>query len=297
MPSITLTDGCKIHVRALGRGPTVLLLHGFGLDGRQWLPLARIWQHKYRFIIPDLRGHGKSTLGTYDEAHPIERLAQDVCEIREQFQLGDELKIAGYSMGAMVGMAHLCSPERPRVAHYLHIEMGPRFAHSPDWSFGFHKGVTADALHLVDTHKQQGWSHESRWLYERLLLRLMWEAFPHGFLRMFAKHLPLAAAQLSKAHPDLSIKLYGHLVTEGFDFRSAIQSLHVPATIAYGAQSRYFHEGSSLWMHRNWHGSELVRFDRSGHGLMVSEPHRFARLFAKFLGEAPSLAVPQAEPA
>ena len=62
-------DGLKIFYQDLpenksvtdraGRAP-VFFLHGFTLDHRMWQPQADYFQHEYRVIIPDSRGHGKS---------------------------------------------------------------------------------------------------------------------------------------------------------------------------------------------------------------------------------------------
>ncbi len=295
MPYITLKDGCRIHVRDFGRGPNVLLYHGFGLDGRQWVPWARLWAHRFRFIIPDLRGHGRSQLGSYGDQHAIDRLVDDVGELREILQLDEETRLGAYSMGAMMTLGHLTRPHRPRVKQYLHIEMGPRFGNAEDWSYGFHKGITDDSRHLVEVWQEHGWNAESRWLYERLLQRLVWEAFPKGLMRSMAKHMPLAATHLSKASPDLAIHLFRHLIQDGFDFRPHVPHLQVPALLVTGSRSRYFNEGACLWLQKQWLGSEWIRFEKSGHGLMISEPQKFTRLFAQFLGEGQGLLAHQPE--
>src|SRR6202142_444770 len=53
-------DGATIHVRVGGRGPTVLLLHGFGDTGDMWAPLAIVLARDHTVIVPDLRGMGMS---------------------------------------------------------------------------------------------------------------------------------------------------------------------------------------------------------------------------------------------
>lgn len=44
-----------------GNGPTIMLLHGFGLDKTEWLQVAPLLTAHFRVIIPDLPGWGAST--------------------------------------------------------------------------------------------------------------------------------------------------------------------------------------------------------------------------------------------
>ena len=43
-----------------GSGAPVLLVHGFPLSGKLWEPVVPLLERKFRLIVPDLRGHGRS---------------------------------------------------------------------------------------------------------------------------------------------------------------------------------------------------------------------------------------------
>jgi pimeloyl-ACP methyl ester carboxylesterase len=55
------TDGATIHVRVGGKGPAVVLLHGFGDTGDMWAPLAKELAQGHTVVVPDLRGMGLSS--------------------------------------------------------------------------------------------------------------------------------------------------------------------------------------------------------------------------------------------
>src|SRR6185312_3575842 len=55
------TDGATIHVRVGGKGPAVVLLHGFGDTGDMWAPLATDLARDHTVVVPDLRGLGLSS--------------------------------------------------------------------------------------------------------------------------------------------------------------------------------------------------------------------------------------------
>src|SRR5438034_6945973 len=54
------TNGTSLHVRVGGKGPAVVLLHGFGDTGDMWAPLAIVLAKDHTLIVPDLRGMGMS---------------------------------------------------------------------------------------------------------------------------------------------------------------------------------------------------------------------------------------------
>ena len=56
-------DGARLCFRDSGAGLPVVFLHPTPLDGRFWRPLAEDLAGM-RAIVPDLRGHGASELGS-----------------------------------------------------------------------------------------------------------------------------------------------------------------------------------------------------------------------------------------
>ncbi len=54
-------DGLELHYEVRGTGPPVLCVHGAtGTGAYDWSKVAEALKGRYRFIIPDLRGHGTS---------------------------------------------------------------------------------------------------------------------------------------------------------------------------------------------------------------------------------------------
>jgi pimeloyl-ACP methyl ester carboxylesterase len=52
--------GILLHARYGGSGPPVVLVHGYGVSGRYFLPLARVLAGSCSAYVPDLPGHGRS---------------------------------------------------------------------------------------------------------------------------------------------------------------------------------------------------------------------------------------------
>jgi pimeloyl-ACP methyl ester carboxylesterase len=53
----------SVHWRRIGRGPTVVLLHGFPLSGHTWDAVVAQLRDRFTCIMPDLIGLGRSSSG------------------------------------------------------------------------------------------------------------------------------------------------------------------------------------------------------------------------------------------
>ena len=95
-------DGRSIDVRETGSGPSVILLHGYPLDGAMWSGVARGLAPRFRVFKPDLPGRGENPLpatGDLDSyAAFVEALVAAV---------PTPVGLAGFSMGGYVALAIL----------------------------------------------------------------------------------------------------------------------------------------------------------------------------------------------
>ncbi len=69
-------DGARLFSATMGTGPDVILLHPTPVHHAFWLPVAELLANRYRLTLVDLRGHGRSTLGSGPVT--MEKLAEDV---------------------------------------------------------------------------------------------------------------------------------------------------------------------------------------------------------------------------
>src|SRR5438445_12670908 len=58
--TIANVDGVKINYKIGGRGPVVVLLHGYAQTSHMWIPLMPLPVATHTVIAPDLRGAGAS---------------------------------------------------------------------------------------------------------------------------------------------------------------------------------------------------------------------------------------------
>ncbi|MHC8326373.1 alpha/beta fold hydrolase [Pseudomonas sp. LB1P83] len=96
-------DGATIHVRVGGKGPAVVMLHGFGDTGDMWAPLAADLAKDHTVVVPDLRGMGLSSIpdGGYDK----KTQAGDIRGVLAALKI-EHAVVIGHDIGTMVAFAY-----------------------------------------------------------------------------------------------------------------------------------------------------------------------------------------------
>jgi pimeloyl-ACP methyl ester carboxylesterase len=97
------TNGASIYVRVGGKGPAVVLLHGYGETGDMWVPMAEDLARDHTVVIPDLRGLGLSSkpAGGFDK----KTQAGDVAGVLEALKIDTIDLLVTHDIGNMVGYA------------------------------------------------------------------------------------------------------------------------------------------------------------------------------------------------
>ena len=94
--------GTDLVYSDLGEGACIVLLHGYLERGKIWQSFIEHFNGEFRFIIPDLPGHGDS--GSWDTVHTMDEVAGAVHAILEAEGTG-KVFLAGHSMGGYVTIA------------------------------------------------------------------------------------------------------------------------------------------------------------------------------------------------
>jgi pimeloyl-ACP methyl ester carboxylesterase len=95
-------DGASIHVRIGGKGPAVVMLHGFGDTGDMWAPVAALLVRDHTVIVPDLRGMGLSSHP--ETGYDKKTEARDIAQVLDKLKI-DKLALVTHDIGNMVGYA------------------------------------------------------------------------------------------------------------------------------------------------------------------------------------------------
>lgn len=98
-------DGARIHVRSEGEGPAVVLAHGYGVTLSEWnVVWARLRELGHRCVAFDLRGHGRSTVGS--EGIGSGSMAGDYAAVLDALEVEDAV-LVGHSTGGFLAIRAL----------------------------------------------------------------------------------------------------------------------------------------------------------------------------------------------
>jgi 3-oxoadipate enol-lactonase len=105
--------GVEVAYEDVGRGDAVVLLHGFLFDRSMWREQTAALSDDFRFITPDLRGHGGTSVT--DGPATMEEMAADVAALLDELGVARAV-VGGLSMGGYVTLAFARRhPERVRA--------------------------------------------------------------------------------------------------------------------------------------------------------------------------------------
>src|SRR5436190_3755359 len=91
--------GQTIHYFDIGSGPVVVLLHGLGSRKEDWLPVLEPLAQKYRLLVPDQIGFGKSDKPLLD--YTVQTYVDFLNEFLRQLKV-EKVSLVGESLGGWI---------------------------------------------------------------------------------------------------------------------------------------------------------------------------------------------------
>lgn len=113
-----VVNGTTIHVRVGGKGPAVVLLHGYGETGDMWAPLAENLARDHTVVVPDLRGMGLSSKPPTGFTKMNQ--ATDVADVLDTLKI-ERADVVAHDIGNMVAFA-MAEKYAPRVTKLVVID-------------------------------------------------------------------------------------------------------------------------------------------------------------------------------
>jgi 2-succinyl-6-hydroxy-2,4-cyclohexadiene-1-carboxylate synthase len=161
---INLENGININVKYNKKNnkPAILFLHFGSGNLKIWDGIFPYFEEKYQVIIPDFRGHGKSSKPK--EGYHIEDLADDIKLLLEELET-EEYYIIGSSLGAEVG-AVVASDDNNVKALLCEGALYNQFG-----QYGIHNGseeeiekMRNEKLQEVENRKEEYYKSEDEYL-------------------------------------------------------------------------------------------------------------------------------------
>jgi sigma-B regulation protein RsbQ len=153
---MSLAQRHNVHVT--GDGPaTLIFAHGFGCDQNMWRFMAPAYAKRFRTVLYDLVGSGKSDLGAYDRRRygTLQGHADDAVAIAREFARGPTVFV-GHSVSSMIGLlANLAAPDV--FAAQVMVGPSPCYVNDGEYVGGFERKDIDGLLETLESN-YLGWS-------------------------------------------------------------------------------------------------------------------------------------------
>jgi 3-oxoadipate enol-lactonase len=122
---MTMDDGVALDVTDTGRGPGLMLVHGFGGAKEDFADHLDVLSARHRVVTFDHRGHGESDKPSHASDYSLDRMADDVLAVADRLDF-DTFRLLGHSMGGMVSRrVVLAQPARIDALVLMDTSPGP----------------------------------------------------------------------------------------------------------------------------------------------------------------------------
>jgi pimeloyl-ACP methyl ester carboxylesterase len=245
-------DGVNIYYEERGRGPAVLLSHGYSASARMWKGQMEALSDRYHLIAWDMRGHDRSDSPDDPALYSHEATVTDMAAILEACG-AQRAVIGGLSLGGFMSLAfNRVHPER--VAALMLFDTGPGYKKDgPRQEWNKMAGSLASAL-------------------ERKGLAAMGA----GAEVVISHHR--SAQGLAHAARGMLAQSDGSVI-------ESMPSIKAPTLVLAGAKDVQFLAATD-YMAAKIPGAEKVIIEGAGHAANIDQPESFNKAVRTFLDRA-----------
>ena len=247
-------NGVALHYEVHGRGPTILLSHGYSSTTRMWDGQVAALKDRYQVIVWDFRGHGESDYPKDAAQYSAELTVGDMLALLDLAGAKRAI-VAGLSLGGYMSLAfHASHPERVRAL--MLFDTGPGFKNDEaraKWNATAHKrAADLDARGLAALNS----SDEVR----------------------LTRHRDASG---------LAGSARGMLAQDGDRVIQSLDKIAVPTLVLVGANDTNFLAASD-YMAAKIKGATKAVVPDAGHAANLHQPARFNQAVEAFLAKLPA---------
>jgi pimeloyl-ACP methyl ester carboxylesterase len=106
-----------LHVHSVGKGPTIIMLHGIATSSKSWNYLVPLLSSKHRCVTVDLIGFGQSPKPDWYSYTPNEHI-KNVHHTIKKLGIKEPFILVGHSMGALLAV-HYARQHPNRISRLI----------------------------------------------------------------------------------------------------------------------------------------------------------------------------------
>lgn len=250
-----LSDGRLLAWREVGKGPTIVLLHGWTMTGAVFSEFANLLATDFRILMPDLPGHGASSPAV-DVS--LQQLSMDLAEWLQTVAPAPCL-LGGWSLGGMVALSLVAEVGIVPQGLVL-MATTPRFTQAADWP----SGLLATEVRLLERNLKRSFQPTLGQFFKRMFVDESVSSERLREIRQFAiygEDLPDASSAVS---------LLRQFSTQ--DQRALLAQVNCPVLVVHGEEDTITPVGAGLYLADACVRARLKVLPAVGHAPFLSRP-------------------------
>lgn len=267
MPYLTTFDATSLYYEDVGEGHPLLFVHGWSFSSRIWIRQQEYFARNYRCIVPDLRGHGRSTPSR--SGYGIEVLSSDV-ELFFDMVSSTNVTLVGWSLGVLAALAAYPAVQE-RLSAMVLLSGTPRYCSCEDYPHGLPPKEPRSLSVLLKRNPQRAMDGFVRKMFSGDDASVpVLDAYEQSVLPC----LPFPS-------PEILCQVLDTLVAT--DVRAVLAGVRVPTLLVHGDRDLICPVGASRYMASRIPGAELVVIPGAGHAPIFSRSSAFNAVVGAFL--------------
>ena len=257
------------YAESAASGPVLLVMHGVTSRWQDWLPVLPVFAQRWRVVVADLRGHGRS--GHVQDGYALMQYASDAAALLGH--LDDEPSaVMGHSLGAMIAIG--LASEHPNTVRAVVLEDPPlgAFNGQPFANLPEHARFVAMREMARAGHPQAE------------LARLLAAEMPGANVLA-----PRARARsLSQIDPDVLSAIIENRSIDRYDLEERLKQVQAPTLLLQGNTERggALSDAEAAWAAVLLPDCVHISLPNAGHGIHSEQPVQFGHLVTSFLESA-----------
>ena len=250
------TNGIRMHYTRTGGGkPAVVLLHGLAANGLCWTAIAQALEGEYDVIMPDLRGHGKSSAP--EHGYRYEDHARDIAGLVNGLGIAPAVMI-GHSMGGLA--AAVVASQSPELTRGLVLA-------DPTFISAERQRAVRDS-DVADQHR-------------RILARSLEEVVQELHSRHPERALSTVEL-IARARLETRLSAFEVLTPPNPEYAQLVRTLGVPSCLVIGDAGVVSAELAVELQTVN-PKLQVAQIKAAGHGIFYDQPGQFSAVVKSFL--------------
>ena len=260
MPLLQINE-IQLYYEVAGTGEPLLLIHGWNCFLPVWKYVRSRLQRYCHLILPELRGHGRSTKLTKPTS--IEVLTHDLIGLLDFLEINSCL-VMGHSLGGFI--AQQLALEVPKRVRALIL------------------ACTGSKV-IVDAVQNQNWEDQLTFGLspeEAVEKRMGFDFYDPNKLRTIPGMMKLLRED--EAQRQINLISHGFVAAAALQFNSEgwLKKIRAPTLIIQGAQDPLFPISAGQSLHTHIPNSTLRIIDKTGHSIQLEQPQALVEAIVKF---------------